>query len=80
MFFPPEVGCEDMIERFKAMEALAEFFFADQGIITQFYADLKNWCIDNRKILEAKVALDPKLIARTIRVNPMSCPRSGMIC
>jgi hypothetical protein len=34
-----------MIERFKAMEALAEFFVADQGIITQFYADLKNWCI-----------------------------------
>ena len=41
-------NCEDMIERFKAMKVLADYFFGSDNIITQAYTSLTNWCSDNR--------------------------------
>ena len=62
-------SCEDMIERFKGIKVLANFFFGADNVITQAYISILNWCQDNRQILEARYAMDnlliPKLMVST---------------
>ena len=53
-----------MIERFKTMKCLANYFFGSGNIITQTYTSLTNWCSDNRSILEARFAMYTSLIPK----------------
>ncbi len=55
---------EDMIERFKAMRELSSFFFPVESFITQFYIKLANWNIRYRRIVDLRVAMDTKFIAK----------------
>ena len=55
---------EETIERFKAMRALAFFFFPIESYITQFYIQIANWCMKNRSVLDLRVAMDTKFIAK----------------
>ena len=57
-------NCEDMIERFKTVKVLANYFFGSSNIITKAYTSLTNWCSDNRSILEARFAMDTSLIPK----------------
>ena len=57
-------NCEDMIERFKTMKVLANYFLDSSNIITQAYTSLKNWCSDNRSILKARFAMDTSLVPK----------------
>ena len=76
---------EETIERFKAMRALASFFFPMESYITQFYIQMANWCMKNRGIIDLRVAMDTKFIAKFLvatdnRVNSFlgECMRSEM--
>lgn len=51
-----------MIEIFKGVKALADFFFRADTTITQAYIFLLNWCQDNRQMLEGTCAMDNLLI------------------
>ena len=55
---------EDLIERFKAMRELASFFFPVESYIVQFYIKLANWNLRYRRIVDLRVAMDPKFIAK----------------
>ena len=55
---------EDLIERFKAMRELAVFFFPVESYIAQFYIKLANWCMKYRRIINLRVAMDTKFIAK----------------
>ena len=55
---------EDLIERFKAMRELASFFFPVESYITQFYIQIANWCTKYRGIVDLRVAMDTKFIAK----------------
>ena len=55
---------EETIERFKAMRALASFFFPIESYITQFYIQITNWCMKNRGTIDLRVAMDTKFIAK----------------
>ena len=57
-------NCEDMIDRFKGIKVLANYFFREDTVITQAYIFLLNWCQDNRQILEARCAMDNNLIPK----------------
>ena len=37
-------SCEDVIERFKGIKVLANFFFEADNVITQAYISILNWC------------------------------------
>jgi hypothetical protein len=79
------VTAEEIIERFKAMRALASFFFPMESYITQFYIQIANWCMKNRGIIDLRVAMDKKFIAKFLvatdnRVNMFlgECMRAEM--
>ncbi len=55
---------EDLIERFKAMRELACFFFPVESFISQFYIRITNWNMRCRRIIDLRVAMDPKFIAK----------------
>ena len=55
---------EDVIERLKAMRELSAFFFPVESYITQFYIRLVNWSMRYRRIIDLRVALDTKFIAK----------------
>ena len=55
---------EDLIERFKAMRELALFFFPAESYIAQFYIKLANWNMRYRRIIDLRVAMDAKFIAK----------------
>ena len=55
---------EDLIERFKAMRELSSFFFPVESYITQFYIQLANWNLRYRRIIDLRVAMDSKFIAK----------------
>ena len=55
---------EDLIERFKAMRELASFFFPAESYLAQFYIRITNWNMRYRKILDLRVAMDAKFIAK----------------
>ena len=55
---------EDLIERFKAMRELSSFFFPVESYISQFYIQLANWNLRYRRIIDLRVAMDAKFIAK----------------
>jgi hypothetical protein len=55
---------EDLIERFKAMQEFGTLFFKMESFIAQFYISLVNWSIKSRRILDLRIAMDPKFIAK----------------
>ena len=55
---------EDLIERFKAMRELASFFFPIESYLAQFYIQLTNWNMRYRRIVDLRVAMDSKFIAK----------------
>ena len=55
---------EDVIERLKAMKELSTLFFQTESFIAQFYINLVNWATKCRRILDLRIAIDPKFIAR----------------
>ena len=57
---------EEVIERFKAMREFGTLFFQMESFITQFYICLVNWSIKSRRILDLRIAMDPKFIAKFI--------------
>ena len=57
-------AAEDLIERFKAMRELAAFFFPVESYIAQFYIKLANWNMRYRRIIDLRVAMDTKFIAK----------------
>ena len=57
---------EEVIERFKAMQEFGILFFKIESYIAQFYITLVNWSIKARRILDLRIAMDPKFIAKFI--------------
>ena len=55
---------EDLIERFKAMRELAAFFFPVESYLVQFYIKITNWNMRYRRIVDLRVAMDTKFIAK----------------
>ena len=58
-----------MIETFKTMKVLANYFIGLCNVITQAYTSLTNFCSNNRSILELRFTMDnsfiPKLMVHT---------------
>ena len=57
---------EDLIYRFKAQQELDILFFILEYYIDQFYITLVNWNIKFRRIVDLRVAMDPKFIAKIL--------------
>jgi len=55
---------EQVIDRFKAMQELATLFFQMESFIAQFYISLVNWATRCKKILDVRITMDPKFIAK----------------
>ena len=58
------VSSEELIERFKAMRELGTLFFETESFIAQFYISLVSWSTKSRRILDLRIAMDTKFIAR----------------
>ena len=55
---------EDTIERFKAMRELSILFFQTESLLAQFYINLVNWCLTNRRTLDLSISTYVKFIAK----------------
>jgi hypothetical protein len=57
---------EDLIERFKAMQELGMLFFKIESFIAQFYISLVSWSMKSRRILDLRIAMDTKFLAKLV--------------
>ena len=57
---------EEFVERQKALHLLCAFFFEEDKILPQAILTFKNWCFDNRSLLEARLAADKRYLTRLI--------------